>query len=231
MILLSESYDFTNKVNPILIALCKEINKNLLMRKKILYEIAFYLIIPLIIWDIGRKEIGDYYAMLITTIPGCIYAIWTFIKYKQYNITGIYIISTLVIGRTLDIISGSAEKMLWNTIYINVASIILWITSIIIKKPIGMYFFMDYACLKGYSHETSKALFSQKSLVKHFQYFTAFLIARDLEGAVLKAWSIKKYGVEGFNKIIIFMNINGYIFAGLTIALVLIMGKKIKLAT
>jgi len=200
------------------------------MKKKFLYEIILSIIIPLVIWNISRKQIGDYYAMLLTTLPGFIYTIWKFFRCRQFNVTGVFILITLILWRTLDIISHSAEGMLWNGVYINIMYSIFWIITIIIKKPMGMYFFVDYAYLKGYSREASKELFMQKKLFRYFQYFTGFLVIKDLEGAILKAWFIKEYGVSGFNKIIIYMNINGYIFAGMVLIIMLFIEKKIKLS-
>ena len=199
------------------------------MKQRILLEFVFYLVIPLIVWNVGHETIGDYYAMLLTAIPGCIYTMCIFIIDKRYNMTIIYVVSSLLIGRVMDLLSGSAESMLWNTVYISIASIILWIASIIIKKPMGMYFFMDYAYLKGYSQESLKAICAKQELFKYYIYFTSFLIIRDLEGALLKIWFIDKYGVAGFNKIIVYMNINGYIFAVLTFVVAVYIEKKIRL--
>ncbi|GEL06410.1 hypothetical protein RST01_30370 [Rummeliibacillus stabekisii] len=57
--------------------------------------------------------------MLITTIPGFVYTIYSLIIDKQFNITGIFILDTLAIGTTADLLSGSAEQMIWNGVYLS----------------------------------------------------------------------------------------------------------------
>lgn len=201
------------------------------MKKKVVYDIVFYLIIPLFIWNYFRKEFGDYYTMLLTTLPGFLYTVYFFFKDRTYNVTGIFVLISLVTGRILDIISGSAEQMLWNDIYIDIVFVIFWIITIAIKKPMGMYFFIDYAYLQGFEREKTKQFFRKKELFHYFQYFTALLALRNIEGLLLKAWCIKVYGVDGFNHISIVMSVNGYIFSGITIAYILYIYGKIKKAT
>jgi len=198
------------------------------MKKKLVYDIVFYLIVPLLIWNWVRKGLGDYYTMLLTTIPGFIYTIFFFIKDKTYNVTGIFMLVSLFSGRILDILSGSAERMLWNDIYINIVYIFFWLTTILIKKPMGMYFFIDYAYAQGFNREKSKKLYLRKGLFKYFQYLTALFAIRDLEQILLKIWAIKTYGVTGFNQISIVMRINGYIFTGIIILFILFIVNLIK---
>ncbi|MGE7952042.1 hypothetical protein [Lysinibacillus xylanilyticus] len=55
----------------------------------ILFELIFYAVLPYVIWNLGREPLGDYTAMLISTIPGIVYTIYRFILDKQFNITGL----------------------------------------------------------------------------------------------------------------------------------------------
>jgi hypothetical protein len=201
------------------------------MKKKTVCDIIFYLIIPLFIWNGLRKELGDYYTMLLTSLPGFIYTTYFFFKDRTYNITGIFILVSLFAGRILDIISGSAERILWNDIYINIAYTLFWIATIIIRKPMGMYFFVDYASVQGFERENTIKLYRTKELFRYFEYFTALFAIKGIESIILKSWSIKTFGVDGFNQISIIMSVNGYIFTAITIAFILFIVKKIKNVT
>lgn len=201
------------------------------MKKKIVCDIVFYLIIPLFIWNELRKEFGDYYTMLLTTLPGFIYTVYFFFKNRTYSITGIFILTSLFVGRALDLISGSAERMLWNDIYIDIVYTLFWVITIVIGKPMGMYFFIDYAYLQGFERDNAKQLYRRKELFKYFKYLTALFALKGIESILLNSWAIKTYGVDGFNHIKIVMSVNGYISSGITIAYILFIVKKIKKVT
>lgn len=201
------------------------------MKRKVFLEIVMYLVFPLVIWNLGRKELNDYYAMLLTTVPGIAYTIYSFVKERQYNITGIFILCSLFIGRGLDLIVGSAEGMLWNGVYLDAGYILFWIFTMIIRKPMGMYFFIDYAYIQGFPRESTRKLYLRKDLFPYFQYFTGFFVLRDFENILLKTYLIRKLGVEGFNQISIIMSINNYIFSGIMVMIILFIAKKIKETT
>lgn len=198
------------------------------MKKCIICEFIIYLVLPLVIWNFLRNEIGNYYAMLLSTIPGIIYTIYSFLKDKRYSITGIYMLASLFIGRGLDLVAGSAEVMLWNDIYIKIFYCILWLTTVVIKKPLMMYFAIDYACLMGYERESSKKLYMNKEIFKHFQYLTVINATMDLEYIAVKAWTIMTYGVDGFSSISIIMKLNGYVMGGIILIYIIFLSKKIE---
>ena len=83
-------------------------------KKFILLDLIFYAALPYLIWNFGRDSLGDYTAMLVSTIPGFVYTIYRFILDKQFNITGLFILGSLALGTTVDLLSGSAEQMIWN---------------------------------------------------------------------------------------------------------------------
>ena len=91
----------------------KSSNKNM-----VIMELLFYAALPYVIWKFGREPLGDYVAMLLSTIPGFIYTIYRFIKDKQFNVTGVFILASLLLSTTVDLLSGSAEQMIWNGVYL-----------------------------------------------------------------------------------------------------------------
>jgi len=67
----------------------------------ILLDLIFYLALPLFVWHVLRDHVGDYYAMLLTSVPGIIYTLYRFKQTKKLNVTGTFILASLVIGTVL----------------------------------------------------------------------------------------------------------------------------------
>ncbi len=197
------------------------------MKKRSFYEILFYILIPLVIWKFGRDILGDYYAMLFSTVPGFIYTIVNFLKEKQFNVTGVFILSTLFISTAMDLIVHTAEEMLWNGVYYNMGMIVFWIITILLKRPMALYFFIDYAYISGFPRENSYKLYTKKELNPYFYYLTFFFALRDFIQAGTKAWLIQIYGVEGFDHVLMIMKILGWTFTGLTFLVIAYIVNKI----
>ena len=174
--------------------------KNIL-NKRTLIDLIMYLGIPLLIWNTCRPSLGDYFAMLLSTLPGVVYTVYTFIKEKQFSVTGLFILATMIIGCVMDIYSKTAHQMLWNYVYMNIGLVIFWCITMFAKRPMAMYFFIDYAFLRGFPKEHTRPLYRQMPFFKYFMFLTAFLALRDLSDVFLRIFLIHLYDVEGFNKI------------------------------
>ncbi len=166
-----------------------------------LTDLIIYLVIPLLIWNTCRAFLGDYFAMLISTVPGVIYTILTFIKEKQYSVTGLFILATMIIGSTMDIYSRTAHQMLWNYVYLNIGLVTFWCLTMLARKPMAMYFFIDYAFLHGVPKTHTRVLYSQMPYFRYFMLLTGFLAFRDLSDILLRIFLIHHYDVQGFNTI------------------------------
>ena len=57
----------------------------------VILDLIFYVVLPFVIWTFGRESLGDYWALLLSTVPGFIYTITNFVRDRQFNITGIFI--------------------------------------------------------------------------------------------------------------------------------------------
>jgi len=171
------------------------------LNKRTLLDLIIYLGVPLLIWNTCRPYLGDYFAMLLSTVPGIIYTLYTFVKEKQYSITGLFILVTMIIGGILDVYSKTAHQMLWNYVYLNIGLVIFWCLTMIMKKPMAMYFFIDYAFLHGFPKEHTRPLYRQMPFFGYFMFLTAFLAMRDLSDVILRIILIHLYDVNGFNKI------------------------------
>src|SRR5699024_12004654 len=122
-------------------------------KRLMLLDLICYGAIPFLIWSYGREPLGDYLAILLSTVPGFIYTIYRFIKEKQLNIFGLFIITSLLISTAVNLLSLSASTMLWNQVYLGFGFGLVFLISSLIKKPLALYFAVDVAYLQGYPRE------------------------------------------------------------------------------
>ncbi|PGZ96370.1 hypothetical protein COE51_17185 [Bacillus pseudomycoides] len=167
---------------------------------KALYDIVFYLIFPFIIWKFGKHFMDAYYAMLISSVPGIFYTLYCFKKERQFHVTGFFILITMIVNTSVDLLSGSAEKMLWNDVYYHITLGILVICTIFIKQPLMLYFAADYAALQGYDRKESQLLYRDPRLFPSFQYFTLFFGLQFIALSFIKIYMISKFGVDGYGE-------------------------------
>ncbi|ENQ3104267.1 hypothetical protein SAMN04488168_105113 [Bacillus sp. 491mf] len=167
---------------------------------KAIYDIIFYLIFPFVIWKFGKQYMGAYYAMLISSVPGIFYTLYCFKKERQFHMTGFFILITMIVNTSVDLLSGSAEKMLWNDVYYHIALGIVVICTIFIKQPLMLYFAADYAALQGDDRKESQLLYRDPRLFPSFQYFTFFFGLQFIVLSCIKIYMISKFGVDGYGE-------------------------------
>ncbi|WP_042225066.1 VC0807 family protein [Oceanobacillus manasiensis] len=184
-------------------------------RKLAFFDIICYAAIPFLIWNYGRESLGDYWAILLSTFPGIIYTIFRFVKEKQFNILGLFIIGSMGISTTVNLLSSTAESMLWNQVYLGLVYGIIFLLSILIKQPLALHMAVDWAYLQGHPRKSSRKLFIQPQLLKWFQLLTLLFVARSLFMNGLKAFLLQTYGADGYGKMLIYMNISGWIFTAI----------------
>ncbi|QFF98964.1 hypothetical protein PB01_09030 [Psychrobacillus glaciei] len=192
----------------------------------ILLELIVYLGLPYFIWTHGRGFIGDYYAMLLSTIPAIVYTIYRFMKDRQFNMIGFFIISSLMLSSILDLLAGSAIQMLWNSVWLSYAFTSIYIFSMIMQKPLAIYLAVEFMYLQGYSREKSKKLYFMKGNVKLFQFVTAIFVIRGLLMNSIMVWLIIDHGVDAFMHLIIVRKALGIVFSGLIFIGFLFAGNK-----
>ncbi len=198
------------------------------MKKNIvLLDIIIYALFPLFIWHFVRDFIGDYYAMLLSSVPGIVYSVYRFYELKRINFFGVFILVTLMIETLIDILAGSSLQLLWNKVFYTAAMGLFFLGSIIIKRPITLYFGLDFAELQGYDRRFSKCLYYQKRLFRIFQLITFVFALRSGVLAAVKTWLIMEYGVEAFEKGIILRQAFSWLMTGFTIVGFFYIGKVI----
>lgn len=181
-------------------------------KKLIILDIICYAALPFLIWKYGRDLLGDYTAMLVSTVPGFIYTIYRFIVERQFNIGGLFVIGSLFIGTTVDLLSRSAEQMLWNGIYLGLFYVLVHLIALILMRPLALYFAVDFVYLQGWPRKESKELYYKKGIFKWFQLIQILFIIRGLFMAGLKTWLLQKYGVDGYDQMLIYRQISEWVF-------------------
>lgn len=198
------------------------------MIKRIILDVFFYLGVPLLVWNLFKEDLGEYHAILFGMLPAVIYTVVSFILKKEWNVTGVFFLSIISLNFLFNVLSENAEQELWNGVYMCGISIAFYVITILAKKPIGIYFFIDYAHAKGVPREDSSKLYRSSDNYHHFVKFTWFLVLREVVVGVVKSILILEKGVDGFNTIQITSSVLGYVFTGLTIVYVIYILKNIK---
>ncbi|TDQ40791.1 VC0807 family protein [Aureibacillus halotolerans] len=193
-----------------------------------LFDIVFYVVLPLVIWHGGRDLIGDYYAMLLSSVPGILYSVYRFIKVKKLNTLGIFLLGSLVIGSVIDVLSGSALQLLWNQVYYNFFLAGLFLLTILIKKPLSLYFGLDVIELQGVPREPLRKVFFKRKFYIVFVLLTAAFILRYIIGNLFQIHFINEYGVDAFDELIVVKQILGWVTSGAMVLGFLYIGKLIK---
>lgn len=198
------------------------------MIRKILLDILFYFVSPILFWNFLREYLGGYYTLLAATIPGTIYAIASYVKEKEHRVAGYVLFFGMLLARLMDLWVDTPEGILWNDVRINVIYCLLWGGSILIRKPVGLYFFLNYASYRGLNYQESKKSFSRPPFVKYFYYFTLLLLVQDAWMALLYTALIKAYGIEGYNRILLISTCFNYLNIGLIVVSVILIIKRLK---
>lgn len=185
----------------------------------IFLELLFYAVLPYAIWKFGREPFGDYAAMLLSTVPGIIYTVYRFAKDRQFNVTGLFILSSMLIGTTVDLLAGSAEQMIWNNVYLGLFYTFIYVILFIIKKPFPLYVAIDFAYLQGYARKDSKNLFFQKGIFGWFQLIQVVFIIRGLVMAGITVFLLRKYGIDGYGDMLIYKRVASWVFSGIVMGM------------
>lgn len=198
------------------------------MKKFIVLDVVFYVALPYFIWTYGQQAFGDYYTMLLSTVPGFLYTIYRFVRERQFNIAGLILLLSLFLGTAINLLAKDAESMLWNQVYLGYVYGAIFLVSILIGKPLALRIAVDFVSLQGYPREITQQLFSQKKIFIWFQFLTGLFVLSSLFQNSLKAWLIFTHGVDGYGEMLIYMKLSGWLFYGLILAGFFYIGSKVQ---
>lgn len=176
-------------------------------KKAVVFDLLFYMVIPLIMWNTLRESLGDYATMLLASVPGIVYTVFSFIKDRRINFLGLFMLITLVIGTVIDILSGSALQMMWNNVYYGVFIGFIFIASMLLKRPIAYYFALDGGEMMGYERSFVKMFLSSKKKMIALHLITLCYGLRSMIVAGVNVHLLRQYGVEAFDQGIVFKQI------------------------
>ena len=57
---------------------------------------------------------------------------------------------SLLLGALVDLLSGSAIQMLWNSVWLGFVFTVVYLVSMLVRKPLALYFAVDFAYLQGF---------------------------------------------------------------------------------
>jgi len=150
-----------------------------------------------------RHALSDYHALLLSTVPGFVYTIGRFAKEKSWNVTGVFLIVALLVGTTVDLLSGDAETMIMNNIRTLLVFGVFFVATMLAKRPMALYFFADTARVLGWLPEgRGRDALRDERLMPYFQALTLLFALRYVVIALVKLVMFSIHGVEGYGLLI-----------------------------
>jgi hypothetical protein len=161
-------------------------------------DLILFFLFPLAFWEVSREIIGEYPAMLLSTLPGILYSLYRFNQNGRLNYTGIFVLTNLLAGLVVDLLSGSALQLLWNNVLYSAGLFLIYAASLAAGKPLHLYFTLDLMEMRGHKRSITKELFFEKKAFKLFKLITfAYCMNEALYMLCLTHW-IRHYGVEAY---------------------------------
>lgn len=180
-----------------------------------LLDLIFYIIFPLIVWNEMKDILGEYYAMLLSTVPGVVYSLYRFKQLKRLNLLGLVLLGNLIVSTLLTVLSNSAIQALWNEVYYNSCLAVLLLITCFNNKPFAKYVALDLAEMQGRSRTIMRNLFLESNVLKIFKFITLALALHFASLAAVMTKLIQNYGTEAFSKGIIIKQVLSLGFYGL----------------
>ncbi|WP_139992904.1 VC0807 family protein [Kurthia sp. Dielmo] len=192
-----------------------------------LWDLVFYVAIPLVIWHM-RDKIGltDYMAMVISAGIGIVYGLYMFSKQKKLNVFGTFILADLIITMLITVFSGSAMNLLWNNVYYTYVLAGVYFVSVLIKKPLMLYMALDLFAIDPERRARILPIFHTKKVKLLFVVFTLSIVVKEILSALLQGYLITQYGVNAYDKGILLKQGMNIAFMVITFILVMLIMKE-----
>ncbi|MBD3109274.1 hypothetical protein IEO70_13045 [Bacillus sp. AGMB 02131] len=196
--------------------------------KRFWIDLLFTLFLPMVIWNVGKDALGDYYAILLSTVPGFIYGVTIFILSKRFNLFGFFLLFNLLLGGLVDILSGNMENMLRNQMYISIGYALIILVLLLIKRPLPLYFIVDIAVSMGYDRKESMDFFRQSDLYKFVLFMTIISIVQNTASGLIKGFYLYMDGAIEYTFILLMLRISSGIFFAINGVLIALLMRKVK---
>lgn len=173
------------------------------MKKKFVIEIIIYTVLPVLLWKILKIKIENYYAMLASIAPGIVYTFYKLYHEKMINAIGGFIFFSRMLFLGLALIKKSDLWFLQSYIWHQLIMAFIFSVSLIIKKYIPFYFFLEMYEGFGYNREDISLLCHESRIYRYFRYYTLFYVFIRISNSLIRYMLIGKFGVNGYDKILI----------------------------
>lgn len=173
------------------------------MKNSMLWDIAIYLVLPMAVWRLGEGHLPDYYLILLTGVPGIVYTVLTLAIRKKANFTGIFILTTMLLDSALDLLAGSVRNMFLYGFWQSVVMIVFYGVTLLIRRPVSLFFALDVAELQGYNRQTSRELYDQPRPRRILILITVLMGVKSLGFAIIKWTVLTRFYSESLGKLII----------------------------
>lgn len=169
----------------------------------VVLDLLFYGVFPYLMWAAAKHSVSDYHALLLSTSPSFAYSLVRFAMERQWNVTGLFLIVTLLTSTAIDLASGNAEAMIKNNILTLFGFGMFFLITMAVKRPMAAYFFADAANVwLGEKKKRSVQDYRKPELLPYFQGLTLLFAFRYLFIALAKWSMFEYYGVNGYGMLI-----------------------------
>ena len=193
----------------------------------LIVDLILFFIFPLICWETCREFTGDYPAMILSTIPGIVYSLYRFKNNQKLTFTNLFVFLNLTVSLLLDLLSGSALQLLLNNIFYSLTLFFIYSISLIVKRPLYLYFALDVITTMGYDRKITKELFFEKKIHELFKLVTLLYCTNELIYIFCLSRWIIKYGVEAYRLDIMLDNTLSIILSGTSLLIFILIHERL----
>ncbi|MBS4174519.1 hypothetical protein [Bacillus sp. FJAT-49736] len=165
--------------------------------------------------------------MILSTLPGFVYSLFRFKNIQKLTFTNVFVILNLTVSLLVDLLSGSALRLLLNNIYYSLTLLFIYSISLIVKRPLYLYFALDLITAMGYDRKITKELFFEKKIYKLFKLVTLLYCTNELIYIFCLSRWILKYGVEAYRLDIMLDNTLNIILSGISLLAFILIYEKL----
>jgi hypothetical protein len=185
----------------------------------LLLDILCYFVLPIFLWEFGRGYLPDYFAMILSSLPGIFYSFFRYLKAGKLNFTRMFLLMNILAGLMIDLLSGSAIRILWNDVFYSLGLCLLYVVSSLVNKPLFLYFSLDILVEQGYDRSLTKELLFEKSPMEMIKILTFLNGIREAVYSLVLMSLIRKYGVELYSLSILIDQLFGVLMSIFTVIL------------
>jgi hypothetical protein len=171
------------------------------MRKEwyLLIDLFFYFLFPFVIWETLRQFINDYPAMLLSSLPGIVYSLYRLFHSKELKFTRIFLFTNIIGELLVEILSGSALQLLWNSAFYSLGLAFLYLVSFLINKPLYLYFALDILVSQGHDRNIMKGMLIETNSLNILKIITFANTFNHLSYALLLMPLISIKGINSYS--------------------------------